>query len=603
VGTAYCLHILAEHRSVLDQSESARDAVIRTFAATTFPTVLAVFTTIIGLNSLFFNRITAIKEFALIACIGMTAYLVVVLTLLPIGLSTIKPRPERQDRPEPSTTPIRKVIDWIIAVDLHHHKAALIILGGVVLVCFLGMLRLKVETNPVGYFKADTEVSRNFHDIYQHLSGSFPLNVVLSAEEDFFENPEHLALIETVQNFIADQEGVDKTISFADYMKLVNYATNRFEPEQYKLPTEGFEVRMLVNSYRSMLGADMLTAFMDPTFSKANILLLTHISSSGDILALRDHITNYAGAHLPEEVSLQVTGFGVVISASSQQLTIGQVKSLSITMVVIFGIMLVLFLSYKVGLVAIIPNFFPIVVNFGIMGWLGIELSMATSLIASVAIGLAVDDTIHYMVRFNREFRIDLNEKRALETTLSHIGRPIIYTTVTIGIGFSILMFSSFSPTAVFGAMMVITMFAALVGDLILLPILMQRVEVVTLWDLVRLRMGEDPEIGIPLFNGLTRTEVHSIIIAGTIRTIAPGEALFFKGEHSETMYAVIDGAFDVIDYDPACGRPCPTASRKPSPTSKQGTYWVKWDCCALCPARPRSSPRPPANCCPSTGK
>jgi predicted RND superfamily exporter protein len=230
VGTAYCLHILAEHRSVLDQSESARDAVIRTFAATTFPTVLAVFTTIIGLNSLFFNRITAIKEFALIACIGMTAYLVVVLTLLPIGLSTIKPRPERQDRPKPSTTPIRKVIDWIIAVDLHHHKAALIILGSVVLVCFLGMLRLKVETNPVGYFKADTEVSRNFHDIYQHLSGSFPLNVVLSAEEDFFENPEHLALIETVQNFIADQEGVDKTISFAEYLKLVNYASNRYEP-------------------------------------------------------------------------------------------------------------------------------------------------------------------------------------------------------------------------------------------------------------------------------------------------------------------------------------------------------------------------------------
>jgi predicted RND superfamily exporter protein len=161
-----------------------------------------------------------------------------------------------------------------------------------------------------------------------------------------------------------------------------------------------------------------------------------------------------------DDIHQRLTGFGVVISASSQQLTIGQVKSLSITMVVIFGIMLVLFLSYKVGLVAIIPNFFPIVVNFGIMGWLGIELSMATSLIASVAIGLAVDDTIHYMVRFNREFRIDLNEKRALETTLSHIGRPIIYTTVTIGIGFSILMFSSFSPTAVFGAMMVITMFS-----------------------------------------------------------------------------------------------------------------------------------------------
>ena len=406
----------------------------------------------------------------------------------------------------------------------------------------------------MGYFKADTAVSRNFHDIYRHLSGSFPLNVVVTGEEDFFENPENLALIEKIQSFIADQQGVDKTISFVDYLKLVNYATNRFESQYYKLPTEGFEVRMLVNSYRSLLGAEMMTAFMNPTFSKANILLLTHISSSSDIIALRNIITDYANHQLPETVHLNVTGFGVVISASSQQLTVGQVKSLSVTLAVIFCIMLVLFLSYKVGLVAIIPNFFPIVVNFGIMGWLGIELSMATSLIASVAIGLAVDDTIHYMVRFNREFRIDLDEKRALKTTLTQIGRPIIYTTLTIGLGFSILMFSSFSPTAVFGAMMVITLFAALVGDLILLPILMQRVEVVTLWDLVRLKMGKDPEIGIPLFNGLTRTEVHSIIIAGTIRTIAPGEALFYKGEHSEIMYAVIDGTFDVIDYDTACG-------------------------------------------------
>ena len=571
VGTAYCLHIISEHRHVLDQAETSKQAVTKTFESTAFPTILAVVTTIIGLNSLFFNRITAIKEFALIACIGMTAYLLVVLTLLPIGLSIIRPKPDRLNRPEPSPGPIQKVIGRIIDIDLNHQKAALMVLGGVIIICLLGVLRLKVETNPVDYFKADTEVSRNFHDIYRHLSGSFPLNVVVSGQEDFFEKPENLALIEKIQTFISDQQGVDKTVSFADYMKLVNYATNRFESQHYKLPTEGFEVRMLVNSYRSLLGADMMTAFMNPTFSKANILLLTHISSSGDILALRDIITEYAGSHLPKGVDLQVTGFGIVISASSRQLTAGQVKSLSITMAVIFCIMLVLFLSYKVGLVAIIPNFFPIVVNFGIMGWLGIELSMATSLIASVAIGLAVDDTIHYMVRFNREFRIDLDEKRALTTTLTQIGRPIIYTTLTIGLGFSILMFSSFSPTAVFGAMMVITLFAALVGDLILLPILMQRVEVVTLWDLVRLKMGKDPEIGIPLFNNLTRTEVHSIIIAGTIKTIAPGEALFFKGEHSETMYAVIDGAFDVIDYDPACGQAVPHGIQKTIAHIKSG--------------------------------
>jgi len=95
-----------------------------------------------------------------------------------------------------------------------------------------------------------------------------------------------------------------------------------------------------------------------------------------------------------------------------------------------------------------IPNLFPILINFGIMGWFGVELSMVTSLIASIAIGLAVDDTIHYLVRFNRELREDLDEKRALRETIRHMGRPIIYTTLTIGIGFSILAFSSFKLTA-----------------------------------------------------------------------------------------------------------------------------------------------------------
>jgi diguanylate cyclase (GGDEF)-like protein len=215
--------------------------------------------------------------------------------------------------------------------------------------------------------------------------------------------------------------------------------------------------------------------------------------------------------------------------------------------------MFALFLSLKVGLIAIVPNLFPIVINFGLMGWLGIELSMATSLIASIAIGLAVDDTIHYLVRFNREFQKDLDDKRALKETIAHIGRPIIFTTLTISAGFFILAFSGFKPTAIFGAMMVITMLSALVGDLILLPILMQRVELVTLWDLVRIKMGGDTGLGIPLFRGLSRAEVHSIIMAGTLKKVEAGEPLFYKGDRSESMYAIISGGFDVIDYDPTC--------------------------------------------------
>ncbi len=554
VGTAYCLHILAEYRATATSSHTPVDAAATTFSHTLLPTLLAILTTLLGLGSLFVNRISAIREFALFSCIGMTVFLILVMTYLPVVLSFLPTSQNASSGKKAVSSILDRFIGWIIDLNLNHQRMTLMVIGGMAVFAGLGLLRLRAETNPVGYFKENTQVVRNFHDIYQDLSGSFPVNVVMtSPSEDFFENAQNIADIERLQRFLDTLPGVDKTISFADYLKLVNYASNRFEPAYYKLPSESWELRMLMNTYKSMLGMDLFNAFMGPSLSQANILLLTHISSSKDFLDLRQTILRHVGEAFDRDLTWDVTGFGIVISASSHHLVSGQVKSFLMTMSVIFIIMFALFLSFKVGLIAIVPNLFPIVINFGLMGWFGIELSMATSLIASIAIGLAVDDTIHYLVRFNREFHKDLDDKRALKETIAHIGRPIIFTTLTISMGFFILAFSGFKPTAIFGTMMVITMLSALVGDLILLPILMQRVELVTLWDLVRIKMGGETGLGIPLFQGLSRAEVHSIIMAGTLKKVHAGESLFYKGDRSESMYAIISGSFDVIDYDPTC--------------------------------------------------
>ena len=423
------------------------------------------------------------------------------------------------------------------------------VIAVLVLFCLVGITRLRVETNPVDYFKADTEVRQHFDDIYQVLSGSFPVNVVMThPEADYFENPKHLAYLIGLQRYLETLPGVDKTITFADYVKLVNYALNQFDPTYYALPEEGFEVRMVMNNYTAMLGQDMYDRFMSPDRSKTNIVLLTHIDSSSQFLDLREKILVHAGQKFPADLQWDVTGFGISIAASSHQMTEGQVKSLSFTMLLVFGIMFLLFLSFKVGLIAIVPNMFPIAITFGIMGWMGIELSMVTSLIASIAIGLAVDDTIHYLVRYNREFQKDLDVERALRDTLMHVGRPIIFTTITISVGFAVLIFSSFKPTAVFGIMMVITMLAALVGDLILLPSLMQHVELVTLWDLVRLKLGKEPREGLPLFSDLSRAEIHSILMAGNLVKLDTGQVLFNKGDPSDSMYVLVTGSMEVLD-------------------------------------------------------
>jgi hypothetical protein len=486
VGTAYCLHLCSEFRTLLIDGESPLDAISISFKKLTLPTVLAVATTLIGLSSLYLNRIQAIREFATISCFGMISILFLLFSFFPAMLaltSTWVGRPEKRNR-----FFFQWMLGKIVQINLKYRRACFAATLLIVIFCLAGIFRIRVETNPVEYFKKDNPIHVQFHDIYQDLSGSFPINVVMTAQsEEYFSTPAHVQELANAQKILETLPGIDKAVSFADYVKVVNYAMNRFDPKFYTLPGEDFELRMIINNYQLLLGEDILKGFMNPDFSSANILLLTHVSSSLDFLETRKKILSVLHGQFDDLVEWEVTGLGMVISESSHQLIIGQIKSLSLTFLVIFIIMSGLFLSSKVGLIALLPNFFPIILNFGLMGWLGVNLSVATSLIASIAIGLAVDDTIHYMVRYNREFKRDLDKDRSLRDTIFTVGRPIIFTTVTIICGFSILLLSHFKPTALFGVMMVVTLSTALIGDLLLLPSLMLHVELITAWDLLKM--------------------------------------------------------------------------------------------------------------------
>jgi signal transduction histidine kinase len=425
------------------------------------------------------------------------------LTLLPAVLVLI-PLPAASNQATGRIAAVLdRFLDLIAHLNLNHQKAALSIIVLSALTAAAGIFFIRIETNPVEYFKDDSPVSRNFHDIYQNLSGSFPVHVTIkSPQTDYFENSRNMSQIKQLQEFLATLPKVDKTISFADYLMLVNYTLNHYEPKYYVLPAEDFEIRMAINNYKTILGEDLYARFMTPTLNSANILMLTHLSSSSEFLKTRETILSFAGRQFPKHLDVEVTGFGMAVSASSDLLTSGLVKSLSISLVLIFGIMFLMFLSAKVGLIAILPNCFPILMNFGIMGWLGIKLSMVTGMIASIAIGLAVDDTIHYLYRYNLEFKKDLDKDRALRDTIKQVGKPIVITSLTISIGFIVLMFSQFKPTAIFGFLMVITMATALIGDLIILPSLMLKVELVTAWDLMKL---------MPSLGGMSAGIVHEL--------------------------------------------------------------------------------------------
>ena len=504
VGTAYCLHVMSEYTSNAGLAGTEKEAVIATFANSALPCTLAVVTTLFGVGSLFVNHIRAIHEFALFACFGLGSLLLVLLLFLPAVLVLIPLPAQKDQRVSGIGQLLDRILDMIISIGLKHHKAAFLSIGILSLLAVAGIFFIQVEINPFEYFKKDIPIRRNFDDSHQKLSGSFAINVIMESRQDYyFEDSQHISEIKRFQEYLETLHGVDKTISFADYVMLVHYALNKYDSKYYAIPPESYETRMAINNYKGLLGEDLYSPFMTPELNKANILVLTHISSSKDFLKIKDLILVHAQQNLPEHLSVEVTGFNVAISASSHLLVAGQTKSILLGLILIFSIMFLMFLSVKVGLIALVPNCFPIIMNFGIMGWMGIPLSTSTSLIASIAIGLAVDDTIHYLHRYNIEFKKDLDKDRALRDAVKSVGKPIIFTTLTISIGFCVLMLSHFKPTAIFGFLMVITMLTALIGDLVLLPALMRHVELVTAWDLLKL---------MPNLGGLPAGLAHELI-------------------------------------------------------------------------------------------
>lgn len=532
VGTAYALHICSAYRRHVGRVEKTIEAVEIAFSEVSLPTFLAVATTVIGLVSLLVNRISAINHFAVLAISGMGSLLIILLTLLPALLTFIPPERIKPDSPSGISTWLEGFLEKIIEIDLKHQRWVFGATGAALLAGVAGISMIEVETSPVTYFRPGTDIHRHFSDIHRDLSGSFPVNVVVSHPgADVFESAAGLSALADLQKSIASLPKVDKSISFADYLMLVNYVVNRFDPDAYTLPEEDFQVRMRINDYKSLLGEDAFHRFVDPTLSSAHILLMTHLSSSREFLSTRDAILAAAENRLPPGFTVQVTGIGMAVAESSHQLVLGQIKSLWLTVGIVFALMSLLFLSLKVGLVAIATNLFPIAVVFGLMGWTGIELNMASCLIATIAIGLAVDDTIHYLVRYNAEFKSDLDKDRSLGDALRRVGQPILFTTLTISIGFGILMFSHFEPTAIFGLLMGVTMLAALGGDLFLLPALMRHVELVTAWDLLRLMpslSGISPGIAHELVQPLNTIRMGNDFLKTMLaqRRAIPGEQL-----------------------------------------------------------------------------
>ncbi|MBS3810053.1 MAG: MMPL family transporter [Desulfobacterales bacterium] len=500
ITMAISIHLVVRYRelSIKDPDRSHRDLTRQTVMDMKIPCFYAVLTTIAGFGSLIFADIKPVQTFGWMMAAGILVSLVVTFVFFPAALVLMK-------KPPPPSGGLSKLpLPGALSSFTEAHGRLVLVLGAVVLILSVaGIFRLRVENAFINYFKSSTEIYQGMKVIDRKLGGTTPLDVIIdfdgaggqdnepgmqasaggesnSGEDEGFGafsefedksdsgkywfTPHRLSRIEAAHDYINGLEHTGKVLSLATLKKVAERITGR--------PLDSFELSLLFNEFPEEYRSMLIKPFASPEHDQARISVRIIDSDPGlQREALLDKVgrglTGKSGFE-PENVHL--TGMLVLYNDVLQSLFDSQIKTLGLVLLALMAMFLILFRSVKVSFIALFPNLLATGAVLGTMGWIGIPLDIMTITIASISMGIAVDDTIHYIHRFRREIEADRSYIPAMHRCHGSIGYAMYYTSIAIIIGFSILATSNFIPTIIFGLFTGLAMLIALVAALTLLP-------------------------------------------------------------------------------------------------------------------------------------
>jgi uncharacterized protein len=267
-----------------------------------------------------------------------------------------------------------------------------------------------------------------------------------------------------------------------------------------------------------------------------------NVADSVQLNAAVDHLSLVLPTVLGDDASFVVAGKNLMINRAAESLIDGELMSLGLILAVIFALFSFLYTSWLAGLLALIPSLIPIVLNFGVMSCLSVPLNPGTAMVAAIAIGLAVDDTIHLMTRFGTESGERVDERAAVRATIRAEAVPVLTTTVALALGFAVFGLSSFRIVAEFGLLAAGTMVYAAVSDLLLMPILLKHLRLATVWDIITLKIDRAVLEQCPLFAHMSPYQVKKLILLSEIVEFASGDILLKQGEASSGLFVLLKG-------------------------------------------------------------
>ena len=452
-----------------------------------WPILYTVFTTVFAFLSLIFSGIKPIIDFGWMMTFGLITSFIITFTLLPTLLNFAPTKNITLKKEQDS-----KITTFLGYLSLNNKNTIFGITGIIIILSLIGISKLEVENSFINYFNKNTEIYKGMKLIDEELGGTTPLEVILkfptnknketSTEDDEFEDwgdegdkndekywftKDKIDKIASVHNYLDSLPQVGKVLSFSSIIDVATQLNNN-------KPLGTLEMGVLYSKIPQSIKTEIIDPYLSIKDNEARISL--RIIDSQENLR-RNDLINKINFDLKNKIGLEESEYklaGVLILFNNllQSLFKSQILTLGLVMIGIFTMFIILFRNIKLSLIGVVPNFIAAFFILGIIGLLGVPLDMMTITIAAITIGIAVDNSIHYIYRFKEEFSKIKDYNTTLKKCHSTVGVAILNTSITIVFGFSILVLSKFIPTIYFGVFTGIAMLLAMISVLTLLPAL-----------------------------------------------------------------------------------------------------------------------------------
>ncbi len=498
ITLSLCIHIIVRYRELhannpqSDQYSMVKEAINSKFK----PSFYTAITTMVAFASLIVSDIRPVIDFGWMMVIGISIAFILSFTLFPAILLLLKPGnpAELRDTTGAVTAYLAEFIN-------RHRKTTLISFSAMIVFSILGISLLSVENRFIDYYKEHTEIYQGMKLIDEQLGGTTPLDVIIDAPHSFFEKDEteeeYDELAEEFElEFNEEEAGITATSYWFNNNRLrqVREIHNLLDalPETGKVVSIDTTISMLdrledsddmsdffMSIFYKRLPEDIRAALLTPYMKEDGnqIRFSIRVYESDKNLnrkELLEKIQHQLTTQLNlDEKQINLSGMVVLYNNMLQSLFKSQILTIGVVFLAILLMFAVLFRSTYIAVLAIIPNMIAAAMVLGVMGATGIPLDIMTITIAAICIGIAVDDTIHYVHRFQEEFETDHDYWATIKRCHQSIGRAMYYTTVTITLGFSILALSNFMPMIYFGLLTGFAMLIALLANMTLLPLLL----------------------------------------------------------------------------------------------------------------------------------